>query len=59
VRSTEAVDVAERFDAEVVRARHSRVAAVWSESPQQFGKFTYAETAKWAKVVQEAGIEKH
>jgi tripartite-type tricarboxylate transporter receptor subunit TctC len=32
--------------------------AKWSESPQQFGEFMHAETIKWAKVVQEAGIKK-
>jgi tripartite-type tricarboxylate transporter receptor subunit TctC len=32
--------------------------AKWSESPQQFGKFMQVEMAKWAKVVQDAGIEK-
>jgi tripartite-type tricarboxylate transporter receptor subunit TctC len=32
--------------------------AHWSDSPQNFARFMRAETAKWAKVVQDAGIQK-
>jgi tripartite-type tricarboxylate transporter receptor subunit TctC len=32
--------------------------AQWSESPEKFAQFMRAETAKWAKVVHDAGIQK-
>jgi tripartite-type tricarboxylate transporter receptor subunit TctC len=32
--------------------------ALWSESPEQFARFMRDETAKWAQVVRDAGIQK-
>jgi tripartite-type tricarboxylate transporter receptor subunit TctC len=32
--------------------------ALWSESPEQFAQFMRDETAKWAQVVRDAGIQK-
>ena len=32
--------------------------AAWSETPEAFGAFMRAETAKWAEVVERAGIQK-
>jgi tripartite-type tricarboxylate transporter receptor subunit TctC len=32
--------------------------ALWSESPEEFAQFMRTETAKWAKVVHDAGIQK-
>jgi tripartite-type tricarboxylate transporter receptor subunit TctC len=32
--------------------------AAWSKTPEAFGAFMRAETAKWAEVVERAGIQK-
>lgn len=44
-------EVQSRFSADGAEAR-------WSESPEQFAEFMHAETAKWAKVVEQAKIPK-